>query len=165
VAAIAGLCGTAWACVPQPFISLRPDASGSSGEQVSAAGINFGDDTVDLRWNGIDGPLLAKAQGPSFSTSVTVPGASDGLYTILAIPRAPDGAVHGSVAAAVFQVVSTGRARGGTGTATGQRNTRSTTSPSGSLNAVAAAIGGAGLLVLGICAGLALSRRRRRAAA
>lgn len=93
----------AWACVPFPMLSVEPSASAAPGTEVTVEGLDFGSAPVELRWNALDGPLLAKTQGPIFSTPVTVPESPAGIYTIVGLGRAPDGSV-GAKTAASFQV-------------------------------------------------------------
>jgi hypothetical protein len=148
----------AWACVPQPFISLRPGQLSAPGDKVTAAGFNFGDNSVELRWNAIDGPLLAKAPGPSFTTTMTIPKAADGIYTIIAVPRDPDGTVLNSVASAIIEVINgwpfalapvPGRP--------GQASSHA----AGGINTLSAVLGGAGVLAIGLFVGTVVAARRR----
>lgn len=96
----------AWACVPQPLVAIQPRASGPAGSQVTvqASAVN-GD--VELRWNGIQGPELGKATGPSFSLPVTIPQAPEGLYAIIAVERLADGSAR-STGRAAFLVTGAG---------------------------------------------------------
>lgn len=99
------LVGTAWACVPQPLLVLQPRASGPSGTEVTAAGASFGEGPVEIRWNALDGELLATGAGPSFSSPVRVPSSPEGVYTVMAIQRDAGGGISGT-SATVFQVTS-----------------------------------------------------------
>ncbi len=92
----------AWACVPQPLVVLSPQASGPPGSRVTVNGLAVAG-TVEIRWNGIDGPRLAQATGPNFSADVTIPEASEGLYVIIVAERKPDGGL-GSTGRAAFYV-------------------------------------------------------------
>ena len=87
------LAGAAWACVPQPLVSITPKASGAAGSQVTVDVTAVNGD-VEVRWNSIQGPELAKATGPSFSVPVTVPQVSEGLYAIVVLERAADGSAN-----------------------------------------------------------------------
>ena len=91
-----------WSCVPQPLISLQPSASGPSGTAVSVEAQAI-DGPAEVRWNGVDGPLLARGTGPTFSAPISVPDTSPGLYTVILIERKADGGV-GSSARASFLV-------------------------------------------------------------
>lgn len=99
-----GQAAAAWACVPQArLVSLLPQASGPAGSQVTVAALAFDPGPAEVRWNAPDGPLLATAQGPTFSAPVTVPDVATGLYTVVVIMRLPDGGV-GSAGTAAFEV-------------------------------------------------------------
>lgn len=95
--------GTSWACVPQPQVFVRPYASGPSGAQVTVEGLNFSAGDAEVRWNGLDGDLLASAAGGQFSLPVTIPQAEPGLYVVTALTRDNEGVVNTS-AVASFQV-------------------------------------------------------------
>lgn len=95
----------AWACVPQPIISsVQPRASGQAGGQVTVVGDNFDQAPVEIRWNGVQGPLLGTSNGPSFSIPVTIPDDVEGLYVLTALSRQPGGGVGGT-ARASFQLL------------------------------------------------------------
>ncbi|MDQ3825084.1 MAG: hypothetical protein M3325_04810, partial [Actinomycetota bacterium] len=81
-----------WACVPQPLVSVLPRASAPPGGRVTVQALAV-TGVQEVRWNSVDGPKLADAVGPSFSTDVTVPDVPDGLYTIIVLERRPDGSV------------------------------------------------------------------------
>ena len=99
-----GAGASAWACVPQPMIaSVQPRSSAAPGEQVTVVGENFPGSPVEIRWNGLQGPLLGTGNGPSFSIAVTVPDEVPGLYLLTALSRQPGGQV-GDTARASFQV-------------------------------------------------------------
>lgn len=95
--------GLAWACVPQPYIVLRPLASGAAGAEATVEGQNFTGDRHEIRWNGLDGEMLTTASGSYFSVGFKVPVVEPGMYTVLAVTREPGGTV-GNVATASFQV-------------------------------------------------------------
>lgn len=151
----------AWACVPQPYIVVQPRASGPVGAQVQVVGDNFERSTAELRWNGLDGQLLGKANGPTFSLNVTIPNHEAGLYSLLAISRGAQGEV-GSIARAAFSVTGidepVAEEGGATSEARGQEE-RSSSSP------VPAMVVGGALVVAGGAAGAAMARLsgRRRA--
>lgn len=159
------LCGAAaaWACVPQPLISIQPQSSGPAGSQVTVDGVSLGPGPVEIRWNRLDGPTLAKSSGPNFSQPVTIPEAPEGLYTIIVIQREPGGAIAGSGRAA-FQVSAPGVSRpvapaGRTSEGAGQGGTSNTSSAG--LDPALAWGGGATLLVVGGVGGAWFSQRRR----
>lgn len=121
--ALAAGAATASACVPQPFITVHPLASGPAGGQVTIDGQMFANGSrIEIRWNGTDGPVLGTAQSGDFSVPVTIPAAPTGLYTVVALTRSQAG-VQGEVARAEFQVTGAeatpapakGAARGSSG--------------------------------------------------
>lgn len=150
--------GPGWACVPQPLISLQPSASGPAGSQVALTGLAFGQGAVEVRWNAIDGPLLAQGTGPTISGPINVPQTPNGLYSIIAFNRAPDGTV-GSSARASFQVTPAG-------TPTTEASSPATSldvprPPKGGNNRSVTLFTGLGALITGAVFGAALMRRRR----
>lgn len=100
-----GAGGSAWGCVPQPLISLQPRSSGPGGSKVIVDAIAVDPGRVEVRWNGLDGELLATAEGPKFSLPVAIPQVTEGLYTIVVLARDANGAV-GSSGRAAFLVTS-----------------------------------------------------------
>jgi hypothetical protein len=153
VLTLAGTGARALACVPQPYILVQPRASGPAGATVEIVGANFEMDEAELRWNGLDGVLLAKASGSSFSTSVTIPDEPEGLYTLLAISRGAQGEIF-EVARTPFSVTSTGL----------DDAEESSPSPteSGSSSPVLPMLAGAGLVVLAGAGGAVIARRSPR---
>jgi hypothetical protein len=131
---------------------------------VTVRGTAFGSQPVEIRWNTLDGPKLATVQGPDISANITIPPSADGLYSILAFERRPDGSV-GSSGRAAFQVTSTGgptpvaSPQGATSTTNGPSGTQTQKSSSG-LSTGVATFGGAVLLVAGLIVGSLLGRRR-----
>ncbi len=154
--------GLAFACVPQPLITLTPLASGPGGTQVSLQGVAFGAVPVEIRWNTLDGPQLATTQGPQISTTVTIPPSPDGLYSILAFERRTDGSV-GSSARAAFEVTSIGSTLPPVSTpATSGGVDRRPPKPSSGVSIGAASFGGALLLAAGLLAGSLWRGRRHK---
>lgn len=92
------LAALASACVPQASISVDP-RSGPSGSQVTVTGSTFGQRAVEIRWNSLDGQVLATARGPEFTATVTIPAASGGVKILKAVAYDPDGTVAGSTGA------------------------------------------------------------------
>lgn len=97
-AVVAATASLAWACTGLPQINVDsrraagPDseaggdiASGPPGTRVFINGTEFGSGPVELRWDSMTGKLLATTTGPSFSVAVTIPQATPGVYTILAV--------------------------------------------------------------------------------
>lgn len=164
VAAVLGVIGSAWACVPQPrLVVLSPMASGVAGARITVEGVGFDPPpiTLDVRWNSPTGPQLGVASGPSFSLGVTIPSAEPGLYSIIVLSREPGGNI-GNTGRASFQV-TTGAAGGSaapeSSTASTVEAERDRVSP-GPLFFGLAVGAGFGLLLLGAVAGSFLARRR-----
>ena len=150
--------GAAWACVPQPVLSVQPLASGPPGSQVTVEGANFAGGRVELRWNGLDGPLLFSATGASFAVPISIPDGADGLYALVALERQQDGSV-GGVARTAFQLV---RSTAST-LASPPQATSSTDDEASPSTVVAVTLGIAGaiaLLVAGAAVGAATTRHR-----
>lgn len=98
--------GGAAACVPQPkLVVLHPQSSGPAGAQVTVEVVGLDPGPAEVRWNGIDGELLAQATGPDFSVPVEIPEAEDGLYNVVVLSRHPSGAL-GNTAVVSFLVDS-----------------------------------------------------------
>ena len=150
--------GTAWACVPQPLVTISPRASGPVGSRVTVNVVGISNNaTNEIRWIGIDGPQLGTGNGAVFSTTVTIPSAPDGLYAVVVLERMADGSV-GSTGRAAFLVT----AAGGAGPASARSDPIvPATHRSSSGASLAFATGAVGLLA-GAAGGVLLTRRRRR---
>lgn len=87
-AAVLGMASMAWACTN----SIRIEAVAPSVERAAASLVVQGaqavaGSTVELRWNRIDGPVLAQARADgagSFSATMDVPQVSPGIYVVTA---------------------------------------------------------------------------------
>lgn len=106
VVAIGLLSGPSWACVPQPFVSISPQASGPAGTQVTVSAVAITGD-VEVRWNNLQGMELGKGTGPMLSAPITIPDVPPGLYSVVILERHPDGGV-GNTARAAFLVTGPG---------------------------------------------------------
>lgn len=148
-----------WACVPQPLINLQPNASGPAGSQVTVNGLALGQGTVEVRWNAVDGPLLAQGTGPTVSGSITIPETADGLYSVIAFNRGPDGTV-GSTGRASFEVRAPGAPAGEASSPSTTRAPVQVRSGGGSNAAVTVLVGLAALAV-GLAAGVTVTKRWR----
>lgn len=97
VAGPTAVAGAAWAGTP-PSTSISPKA-GAAGTEVTVSGSNYGPGPIEIRWNGVSGPVLATTQGPDFSQVVNVPaGVTAGMAYIAAVQRDAGGAVTYKVA-------------------------------------------------------------------
>jgi len=157
----------AWACVPQPLVYLEPMSSGPAGSQVTVTAASINGD-AEVRWNGAEGPQLAKASGPHFSAPVTVPAdAGPGMYAVIVLTRAPGGAVTGSGRAAFLVTGPGGATAGAGGGASGQPKaqakqvSRSTKGVSGA----GLVLGVLGVLAVGLVIGGVIGRQQKRAPA
>jgi hypothetical protein len=91
MAAVVALSASAWACTA--FTSLKTPATGVAESQIDVTGqslISPGQPirAVELRWNALNGPVLAQAQADDsgrITASVTVPAASPGVYYVVAV--------------------------------------------------------------------------------
>ena len=153
----------AWGCVPQPLLSLEPSGSAPPGTEVTVKGADISGATAELRWNDPEGPLLAKTSGRTFSVPVKVPEVPEGLYAIMVIGRLTDGSVSGTGRASLLVTAADGSAKHSADAPA--PDTRKTSSGSSSGRSAGLAAAGAGLLGLGAVAGVAFSRRSRRAPA
>jgi hypothetical protein len=97
----------AWACIPYPIITVGPRSSGPAGADISVSGVSFAPGQIEVRWNAIDGPVLATASDPDFSVNAKVPEVPEGMYAIVALTRDGDGGVS-SLARASFLVARPG---------------------------------------------------------
>lgn len=153
VGAAAAPTATGFGCVPQPYLLVQPRSSGPAGTEVEVRGTNFEVGPPEIRWNGLDGALLGKASSPEFTLTVTIPEAGEGLYSLVAVSRGPQGQVAG-VTRSAFAV-------------TGQGSTTTTTTPPQppptrrpETTQVPAMLVGAALTAAGGAAGAAMTRRR-----
>jgi hypothetical protein len=169
LAAVLSCAAIALACVPQPLITLHPRASGRPGTKVTVDGLAFpAGDPVEVRWNAVDGPVLARAVGPAISARVTIPKVPAGLYGVVAISRPPDGGV-GSSGSAMFEVSTSGGRAAGSAPSSRRASPpasvprRSTARPSEGrgVGATVLVASGAAMLAIGLVLGFVASTRRR----
>lgn len=162
VGVVAAVVSTAWACVPQPLVTLAPSARGPAGSQVTVNGYAL-KNPAEIRWNAVDGPLLGEAQGPVFSVPVRVPAVKEGLYVVVVLEREPNGAL-GSTTQASFEVTAKRRSSVG-GLRSGTGSSLKSQGSSESVSQGTAILGGAGLVAGGTIFGvvLAIWVPRRRA--
>jgi hypothetical protein len=155
----------ALACVPQAYlVTLRPNSSGPAGSEVTVNGFNLDQGPAEVRWNGVDGPLLGQAEGPNISVPVTIPGVSTGLYAVVVISRQPSGGI-GNTATVPFQVTAPGDVANDSGPPVESGDASTTVVPRvvASTSAVETGLtlaAGAGLLAAGFMAGSFLGPRR-----
>ncbi|MGH9277898.1 MAG: hypothetical protein ACRD12_07300 [Acidimicrobiales bacterium] len=86
----------AWACVSGPAVNLST-VNAKPGQEVNVTGTNFSKkDPVTVRWNALDGPVLATMAAPdsnnTISGKITVPGdAKAGNYVLIFTQSSSDG--------------------------------------------------------------------------
>ncbi|MGI8985058.1 MAG: hypothetical protein ACR2HM_11110 [Acidimicrobiales bacterium] len=85
VALVLGGASLAWACTPQASLGAFTPFQSPPGTVVTVTGSTFEDGPVEIRWGGRNGPVIGVAQGPDFSTSVTIPPAAPGVYFVAAV--------------------------------------------------------------------------------
>lgn len=158
VAVVLGVAGgVAFACVPQArLVWIEPNAFGPPGGSVTVHGLRLDPGSVEVRWNGPDGPLLASAPGPELKESVTIPAAEPGLYQVVILTRVANGVVNGSASTSFLVTGSAGPA--------GQNPPGGHQRGSEGLGVVAAVVGTAVFVVLGGGLGFLAGRRRSRGA-
>ncbi len=100
----------AWACVSGPALKLSPP-TGKAGQDIEVVGTGWRGrtDPVTIRFNALDGPVLATAAVTSsggFKTNLTVPeGTRAGNYVLVASQYAPDGTLTQAPTRAVLSVL------------------------------------------------------------
>jgi len=169
--AVLGLAAsTAWACVSGPVVNLST-VTAKAGDQVTVTGTGFRQaDKVQIRWNALDGPVVAELAKPDSSQAISatfaVPaGTAPGSYVVV-VTQTRDGKPSLAPIRAVLNVV------GPTGqTPVLGADTRSDASDrlpalvrsdndvsNGTLALVALGVAGIGMFAAGVAA-LASSRR------
>jgi hypothetical protein len=108
--AVLGIAASAaWACVSGPVVNLST-VSAKPGEQVTLTGTGFRQaDPVQIRWNALDGPIVAEVAKPESNQTVTasfaVPaGTVPGSYVVI-VSQTKDGKPSLSPIRAVLNVV------------------------------------------------------------
>ena len=104
--AVAG--SAAWACVSGPVVNLST-VSAKPGDQVTLTGTGFRQaDPVQVRWNALDGPILAelaKPENQTISATFSVPpGTAPGSYVVI-VSQVKNGNMSLSPIRAVLSVV------------------------------------------------------------
>ena len=158
---------TAWACVSGPVVNLST-VSAKPGEEVTVTGTGFrnANDQLVVRFNALDGPVLATVAPPIVGGTVkatfNVPqGTSPGNYVLIVSQTKADGSLSLSPIRAVLTV--TGDA--GTQPVLGAAAATTDTSPrapglvtsddsisTGTLALVALGVGGVGMFLAGMAA-------------
>ena len=103
--AILALGLSAFACTLTNLVSVSTPV-GSPGTAVSVSGVVLSKSEVVVRWNGADGPVLARATAADFergAMNFTVPDVAPGYYVVTMVQDDAQG--NDMVARAAFQVV------------------------------------------------------------
>ena len=167
VATLLVLSAGAWACVSGPAVKVST-ATAKAGDEVivSGTGWRFKVDPVTIRFNALDGPVLATAsvQNQEFRATITVPeGTKPGNYVLVVSQHAPDGSLSQTPARVLLTVVGPDGAKPVVGASVAPVESgrpadllRSDESVSaGTLALVALGVGGMGLFLAGIASLLA----------
>ena len=108
--AVLGIAASAaWACVSGPVVNLST-VTAKPGEQVTLTGTGFRQaDPVQVRWNALDGPIVAEVAKPQGDQTITatfaVPaGTVPGSYVVV-VSQTKDGKTSLSPIRAVMNVV------------------------------------------------------------
>lgn len=107
-AALALAGSTAWACVSGPVVNLST-VQAKPGEQVTLTGTGFRQpDSVQVRWNALDGPVVAELAKPENQTITATfaipPGTTPGSYVVV-VSQTKNGKMSLSPIRAVLNVV------------------------------------------------------------
>ena len=89
LAAVLGTLSTAWACTGQPQVFSVSPVTAPVGAEVTMRGTGVTATTpVELRWNGVSGPVLAQAtpdKEAAFAMTFTVPNVEPGVYSLVVV--------------------------------------------------------------------------------
>ena len=92
---------TAWACSALPSVVRIDPTSARSGTTVQLAGSSVpAEGAVEIRWNGVTGPLLSTAVADrlgNFTTAVELPDATPGVYSLIAVTEGNGGVARVAV--------------------------------------------------------------------
>ena len=161
------MAAAAWACVSGPVVNLST-INAKAGQEVTVTGTGFRatTDQVVVRWNALDGPIVATQAPPitggNLNATFTVPeGTTAGSYVVVVTQTKDDGSITLSPIRAVMNVTGesgTNPVLGAQGTAVDQtvradslaRSDDSITT--GTLALVALGVGGVGMFLAGMAA-------------
>lgn len=107
--AVLGIAASAaWACVSGPVVNLST-VTAKPGEEVTVTGTGFRQaDPVQVRWNALDGPIvaeMAKPESQTINATFTVPaGTTPGNYVVI-VSQTKNGQTSLSPIRAVLNVV------------------------------------------------------------
>jgi hypothetical protein len=153
----------AWACVAGPSL-FTSTINAKAGEEITVTGVDFNrPQPVVLRFNAVDGPVLADLGTPRSNRvegKVTVPqGTPPGSYVLVATQTGPDGKFTQTPVRAMLNVVGEGApvvAANTAGVANEARPTGLVTSDNeisgGTLALVGLGVAGVGMFIAGLAA-------------
>ena len=156
----------AWACVSGPVVNLST-ISAKGGQEVGITGTGFQTgNQVNVRWNALDGPVLATVAPPIASGNLdakfTVPtGTAPGSYVVIVTQTKADGSLSLSPIRAVMSVTGDAGAQPvvGAPAATADSQARADglvrddeSISTGTLALVALGVGGVGMFLAGMAA-------------
>ncbi len=161
------MAAAAFACVSGPVVNLST-INAKAGQEVGITGTGFrnADDQIVVRWNALDGPILATYAPPikdrNFETNFTVPaGTKPGNFVVVVTQTKADGSLSLSPVRAVMSVTGDAGANPVVGAPAASTDTalradglaRSDDSIStGTLALVALGVGGVGMFLAGMAA-------------
>jgi hypothetical protein len=104
VAGIMGLTSLAWACTTQSTVDPLPVQSGPAGTEMTVTGTPTRPGHVEIRWNGINGPVVGAtddATASHFAVDITIPReAPPGVHYLVLVDE------NNMVGPAAFKVTS-----------------------------------------------------------
>jgi hypothetical protein len=164
VGAVLVAAATAWACVSGPAVNLST-VNAKPGQEIQITGTSFSKpDPVTVRWNALDGPVVATLPAPNnqnIAGAFTVPAdAKPGNYVLIITQSTADGKLTQMPVRALLTVVPANGANPvlGAPVAPAQENrpvglVRSDNSISGaSLLLIGLGVAGVGMFVAGMAA-------------
>lgn len=101
---------TAWACIPVASLAVTP-AQAQPGQQVEVTGNGYNTKPVDLRFNSLDGPVLATvtAERGSIKATVTIPeDTKPGNYLLFGTQEAEAGRTTWGIPSRALVTVTNG---------------------------------------------------------
>ncbi len=160
------MASAAWACVSGPVTNLST-ISAKPGQEVGITGTGFQTgNQVNIRWNALDGPVLATVAPPitggTLDAKFTVPeGTRPGSYVVIVTQTKADGSLSLSPIRAVMSVTGDAGAQPvvGAPAATADSSARANglvrddeSISTGTLALVALGVGGVGMFLAGMAA-------------
>lgn len=108
MAAVLAAASAAAACTPMLAMYPLSSPAGDPGKEVTVKGTSPSTDPVEVRWDGIRGPMLGTAsvdeETGAFSIDVEIPEAAPGLHYVVAVGGASKGGDSTGWSRAPFKV-------------------------------------------------------------